>query len=210
MGKFEDLSGRKFEKLKVIKRVENSKGGATRWLCECECGKEKIAYASDLKSGHTKSCGCHKIKCLLNSVNFHGKRHTRLYTTWSNMKQRCYNQNSERYKDYGGRGITVCEEWIHDFMSFYIWAIQNGYAENFTLDRKDNDKGYSPDNCRWATYKEQANNKRNNVLITYKGEIKTLSQWADELKMEYDTLYARIFIQELDVENAFNETLKKG
>lgn len=210
MGKFEDLTGKRFGRLKVIERVFNEKKNGTKWMCECQCGKRVVVQSSDLKSGHTKSCGCYKRDHLLSSINLHGKRHTRLYNAWSNMKQRCYNKNSERYEDYGGRGIEVCQEWLDDFMNFYNWAMANGYRDDLTIDRIDNDKGYSPDNCRWATYKEQANNKRNNVLLLYKGEKKTLGEWAEEVGMGYETLHSRIFIQKMSIEKALNEPLKKG
>ena len=126
------------------------------------------------------------------------------------MKQRCYNENGERYKDYGGRGIRVCQEWLDGFINFYNWAMANGYRDNLTLDRKDANGNYEPSNCRWVTYKEQANNRRNNIVLSYKGEKKTLGEWAEEVGMEYDTLHARIFIQKISVEKALTEPLKKG
>lgn len=108
------------------------------------------------------------------------------------MKQRCYNQKSPEYKWYGGKGIAVCDEWLHDFKAFYNWAITNGYADDLTIDRKDNSKGYSPDNCRWATNKEQHNNQSNNVKITYNNKTQTLKQWSEELNVNYSTLRMRI------------------
>ena len=116
----------------------------------------------------------------------------RIYRIWSGMKQRCYNQKSPEYKWYGGKGIAVCDEWLHDFKAFYNWAITNGYADDLTIDRKDNSKGYSPDNCRWATNKEQHNNQSNNVKITYNNKTQTLKQWSEELNVNYSTLRMRI------------------
>lgn len=210
MGKFQDLTGMKFGKLTVLKRADKGNMKATRWICECECGNIKIVYGADLKSGHTKSCGCYKAEHFIAATSTHRKRNTRLYNIWSNMKQRCYNEKNERYKDYGGRGITVCKEWLEDFMNFYNWAMANGYRDDLTLDRKDTNGNYEPSNCRWATYKEQANNKRNNVVLSYKGEKKTLGEWAEEIGMEYGALHARIFTQKMSVEKALNEPLKKG
>ena len=107
------------------------------------------------------------------------------------MKQRCYNINYTYYKDYGGRGIAVCDEWLNDFQAFYEWSMNNGYKDNLTIDRIDNNKGYSPNNCRWVTRKTQVQNRRNNVYITYDGKTQTLSQWADELGVRYNTLVLR-------------------
>ena len=118
-----------------------------------------IILSNHLKSGKIKSCGC------LNKQGNpkHGLRYTRLYRIWINMKTRCYNKNTNRYKDYGARGITICNEWRNDFMSFYNWSMNNGYDENLTIDRINNDKNYEPSNCRWITVKEQNRNKRNNI-----------------------------------------------
>lgn len=128
----------------------------------------------------------------------HGKSNTRLYRIWSNMKDRCYNPNCRNYKHYGGRGIVMCDEWRHDFSAFYEWSMATGYDETaprgqFTIERNDNNGPYSPDNCRWATIKEQENNKRSNRLVTINGVTKTLSQWCEELNANYRTeLYHQV------------------
>lgn len=109
----------------------------------------------------------------------HGKRNTRLYGIWLQMKNRCFNTKTERYKDYGGRGITVCDEWKNDFTKFYDWSISNGYQENLTIDRIDNDGNYEPSNCRWVTVKTQNRNARSNHLITFKGETHCIIEWAE-------------------------------
>lgn len=130
----------------------------------------------------------------------------RLYGIWRGMKERCYSPKHINYHRYGGRGITVCEEWINSFQEFYDWAMANGYADDLTIDRKDNDGNYEPGNCRWATQKEQANNRRTNVKITYDGKTMDIKQWADELGICYTTLFFRI-TNGWPVEKAFNEPI---
>ena len=122
----------------------------------------------------------------------HGLTNTPLFRTWSNAKSRCCDVNSVPFKDYGGRGITVCDEWKNDFQAFYDWAISSGYKAGLTLDRIDNNKGYSPDNCRWATMKEQSNNRRNNAHLVFRGERKTVTQWAEDTGISRNTLYKRL------------------
>lgn len=195
MKNFKDLSGERFGRLFVVKRVENNNKGYAQWLCKCDCGKETIVVTANLKRGHTKSCGCLRKdntsgeKC---SLYKHGKYNTKLYKVWHNMKERCLNNNATHYEFYGGRGITICNEWKKDFMSFYNWAINNGYNDNLTIDRINVNGNYEPQNCRWITIKEQANNRRSNHLITYNKETHTMMEWAEIFNINYDTLRFRL------------------
>lgn len=195
--KLNDLTGIRFGRLTVVERRGSSKQGEPLWYCVCDCGNTNIVRAQSLKKGHTKSCGCLSAEMVACRHITHGKKGTRLYDVWKNMKKRCFNANSPNYKDYGGRGITVCEEWKDDFKSFYDWAMDNGYDESalrgkFTIDRIDVNGNYEPSNCRWATAEEQNNNKRINRMLTYAGKTQTLEQWARETGINRQTIRNRI------------------
>ena len=167
MSEAKNLIGQKFNRLTVVERAENytiAKQVHSAWLCVCDCGNTITVRASSLRSNHTKSCGCFNKEVRIERETKHGKSESKIYDVWGTMKQRCYNPNNKSYGYYGGRGITICNEWVHDFQAFYDWAMANGYSENLSIDRIDNDKGYSPDNCRWVTAKQQANNRRNNQI----------------------------------------------
>ena len=192
MPKLIDLTGQRFGRLVVIERADNSADGRARWLCRCDCGQSKTVLGEHLKKGRTKSCGCAKSESSSKRFKKHGGRNSKLYRIWSNMKDRCNNPDCKVYSDYGGRGIKVCKEWIDDFSAFQKWALANGYKEGLTIDRKDNDKGYSPDNCRWTDRKIQGNNKRNCRYITYKGQRKTVAEWSDITGTPHDTLLYRL------------------
>lgn len=162
--KFNDLTGRRFGMLEVIGRCENGKDGATRYLCRCDCQQLKKVMAKHLLGGTIDNCGCQRVgrmrETKLRNGTMHGGRRTRLYRIWSSMKTRCNNPNTKRYRDYGGRGIKICEEWEESFAAFRKWALENGYEDDLTIDRRDNDRGYYPENCRWITIKEQQSNRR--------------------------------------------------
>lgn len=198
MTKFKDLTGQKFGRLTVLKLAykkpkNNNKGTRCYWLCQCECGNTKNVLTEALKSGHTKSCGCLGKEQRLKSNTTHNLSNTRLHCIWLGMKNRCYCKDNKRYIRYGGRGISICNEWKNDFLSFYNWAITNGYNDNLTIDRIDVNGNYEPDNCRWTTQKQQARNTRRNHYLTYNNETLTVAEWAEKLNIKYSTLISRCY-----------------
>lgn len=167
--KLQDLSGKKYGRLTVIKRAPNM-GKETAWECLCQCGAKVIKRGSDLRSGATQSCGCKRketASAQALSMKTHGMTGTRIYHIWYDMRRRCSYPRQLEYENYGGRGIKVCTEWDESFTVFYEWAISHGYKSNLTIDRINNDLGYSPENCKWSTYKEQNNNRRKKRKIIY-------------------------------------------
>ncbi len=187
-----DLTGQKYGRLTVLKRAPNDSHGTAQWLCRCDCGNLKTVRGVNLRSGNTKSCGCLNKELASKRMTTHGMCDSRLHNIWGNMKERCQNPNVLAFKNYGDRGITVCDEW-QIFEPFYEWAMSHGYREGLQIDRIDNDKGYSPDNCRWVTSKQNTNNCRSNKVIEYRGEIHTLSEWSEILKINYKTLCGRLY-----------------
>jgi hypothetical protein len=154
-----DLVGQRFGRLVVAERA-GSRHWKPDWRCICDCGGTTIVTGYNLRAGVTTSCGCRQRSVLPDSCMKHGGTGTRMYRVWKNMRGRCLNANNPRYKDYGGRGITICDEWIRSFDAFREWALSNGYSESLTIDRINNDGNYEPGNCRFATYKQQAQNQR--------------------------------------------------
>ena len=192
MGTFSDLTGERFGRLVVIERVGTDRNKKPLWKCRCDCGNTTIVTPQPLKEGRIKSCGClHQERMNAGNIK-HGKRYSRLYKIWVGISQRTNNEKNPSYKHYGGRGICVCDEWLNDFQAFYDWSVTNGYNDNLTLDRIDNDGNYEPSNCRWATQKEQMNNTRVNRLITLDGETHTVKEWSEITGIPSNVIHARI------------------
>lgn len=154
----------RFGNLTVLNRAPKGKRHHSMWLCKCDCNAETVVDTSSLRSGNTKSCGCITRKLLKESSTKHGKHGTRLYRIWKGMVSRCNCKGQSSYKHYGGRGISVCSEWLN-YESFDKWALENGYSDNLTIDRIDTDGNYTPKNCRWVTMEVQAKNKRNSRTL---------------------------------------------
>ena len=174
----ENITGKRFGKLTVIECLGYVKNKKIFWKCKCDCGNETITTHYNLKNGHTMSCGCLR-KGKEFSKYKHGLYRHKLYNVYHSMKQRCLNAKDYRYKDYGGRNITICDEWLDEdgFVNFSNWAFENGYADGLSIDRIDNNGNYCPDNCRWTDNTVQLNNTRHNKWVTYNGESHTYAEW---------------------------------
>ncbi len=186
--KHTDITGGKYGMLTPIKYI-----GGGKWLCQCDCGNQSIHYAHHLKNGTIKSCGCmHYIRTEARKTSgLSRESYKRLNHIWQGMKKRCSDPCANGYKLYGGRGITVCKEW-EDFSEFVKWSVSHGYADDLTIDRIDNDGDYCPENCRWATAIQQANNRYTNKYIEFDGKRLTYSQWARKTGLHKNTIRMRI------------------
>lgn len=192
MGRFRDLTGRKFGRLTVCGMAGRGNSNQILWECKCDCGGSAIVPTCHLNSGHTKSCGCYREeKATETGAKFikHGMKKTRMYAIWRTMKRRCQDTNN---LNYGGRGIKVCEEWENSFEAFRDWAMANGYRDDLTIERKDSNGDYCPENCRWATMVEQQNNKRNNRILTLNGETHTAPEWSRITGIPVTVIYNRM------------------
>ena len=191
MGRFIDLRGRRFGRLTAMYRGENTKYNDTTWVCICDCGNQKTIRYSDLISGKTISCGCYKAEDTRQRMTTHGESHTRLHDIWRGMIKRCEAPYASRYDLYGGRGIGVCAA-LHSYENFAEWAKQSGYRDDLSIDRIDPNGNYCPENCRWATAKEQSNNTSRNHYVEYDGKRYTISELAEIKKINAGTLRSRI------------------
>lgn len=205
-----DITGQRFGRLVAIEPIGRDKQGYIIWRCKCDCGNEKSVTTKYLGKG-TSSCGCFSKEVHDKARTKHGKRFTRLYAIHKGIKDRCLNPNHPTYKNYGNRGIKICDEWLNDFEAFEKWALANGYDENApkgqcTLDRIDVNGNYEPSNCRFVSMKEQERNKRNNVLITYNGETHCMSEWAEMAGLKYITFQHRLYAG-WSMEDALNKPL---
>jgi len=211
MGKFKDLAGMTIGKLTVLEIAYcHEKSGAYYWKCQCDCGNITCINGSKITSGWTKSCGCLQRESIVKFNYKHGMKGTRLERIYKSMKSRCYEEKNKNYYNYGGRGITVCDEWRNNSKSFYDWAMNSGYAENLEIDRRDNMSNYNPENCHWVTRKEQQRNMRSNLLIEYHGMTHCFSEWAEILNINVATLYNRLIRRGWDIEDAFTRKVGSG
>jgi hypothetical protein len=180
-----DLSGQTFGKLTVINKNRNSKGRVI-WDCQCSCGGNTQVLTHRLTTGHTKSCGCGR------KYSEHGQARTRIYRTYAKMKARCYRETEPSYKNYGARGIKICDEWLNNFKAFYDWAIANGYSDDLSIERLDVNGDYCPENCTWIPLSEQTENRRCNIMITREGKTQSLNRWSRELGIPWATIRGRM------------------
>lgn len=200
------LIGTKYGRLTIT--GFESDGRRWLWRVRCDCGNEKLVSPTDVRNGRTKSCGClHRESSRERATKFtHSVTdNKRLYMIYNHMKQRCYKKSSPRYSDYGGRGISICEEWLdkdRGFDNFVSWALENGYSDEMTIDRIDVKGNYSPENCAWKTRKEQNNNKRQTLWVEYNGERIQLRKLCEREGVNYDTVHNRIYALGWDVEKA--------
>lgn len=186
MSKLINLIGKKFGKLAILKQVETDKWGKLYWLCKCDCGNQVVTRGNHLKSGHSKSCGCSTIK----HGHYKDGKEAKIYKVWARMIDRCINPNNDYYKDYGGRGITVCEKWKGSFETFVKDMGETPRGKS--IDRINNNEGYYKENCRWTTPKQQARNRRSNHQITHDGETHILTVWASRVGISEDTIRMRL------------------
>lgn len=211
MTRFVDRSGQRFGRLLVERRSAN-RGHNAAWECLCSCGARTVATTAGLRSGHKASCGCLSRESsavrLGAMARTHGGSASPEFRVWSSMRERCGNPKNAAFSRYGGRGITVCERWLHSFESFLTDMDRRPSAKH-SLDRIDNDRGYEPGNCRWATATEQRHNRRDSRTFTYNGETLCLAEWARRTGIKLSTLWLRLS-RGLPFEEAIGRPLQPG
>lgn len=187
MAKAIDITGIRSGALVALYPADGApKRVSSLWVCQCDCGKQKIVRGDHIYRNETISCGC------LHYTKKYSNFDKRLYRIWVQMKQRCSNPHTREYRNYGARGISVCDEWINDYAAFHDWAVHNGYSDELSIDRIDNNLGYTPQNCRWATQAEQANNKRNTQFVDFNGIKTPVGEAARRIGIDHSTLGARL------------------
>lgn len=200
----ENIIGKRFGKL-IVKEFVGYKKKRPFYHVVCDCGNEKEVCYYELIRGQTRSCGCLHRKVLGDMARKHGESNTRLFKIWCGIKKRCFDKNSSRYSYYGGRGINMCSDWKNDFLTFKEWANSHGYTDELTIDRVDVNGNYCPENCRWATKEQQANNTRTNHYLEYKGVKRSMSEWCKILGLNYYKIRTRINSCHWTVEEAFEK-----
>lgn len=189
--KVDAMIGRKFGRLTVEAYHSHGAGRMLKYTCRCECGGMAICYGNNLRTGTSKSCGCLQKERTSAARTTHGKRHTRVWQAWMSMKNRCYTTSAPGYKNYGGRGISVCERWRHSFENFYADMGEQPTTKH-TLERLDTNGNYEPENCEWATYTKQARNKRSNRMVDLHGDRRCLAEWIELLGLDPVLVKTRI------------------
>jgi hypothetical protein len=202
-----NIAGQRFGMLVAIRQTEKRKNKHVIWLCKCDCGNFKEVPQNNLVGGSTKSCGCLRTKLFNKNRRkpSHGMYKTRQFSIWHSMKQRCLNKKSTNYKDYGGRGIKVCDKWLN-FKGFWE-DMQYGYDDNLTIDRINVNDDYCKENCRWITQQEQEFNKRNSIIINIDGITAPLKYQCKRLNIPYKLVYNRIHCKNWEVEKALKTPL---
>jgi len=200
-----DLTGQRFNRLTAIKQTNKSKTGKLKWLCQCDCGNTIEAISSNLKNGQTNSCGCYHKDQTSNASRTHGQSKIPEYKIWKSMTQRCFNSNQSMYNYYGGRGILICDRWL--IFENFIKDMGLRPSTKHGIERQNNDGNYEPANCKWATPKQQANNRRSNYLVTYQDKTQTLTQWCNELNIPVSqkAIWHRLEKLKWSPEKAFTE-----
>lgn len=188
---FQDLSGNKYGRLTVLRFAGSSARRETYFECQCECGTVVTIRSNSLKGGTCQSCGCYAIDCFVEQNYTHGMSYTKVYRTWIKIKGRTQNPNIDCYMNYGGRGIQMCDRWLHSFDAFYA-DMGDPPTPKHTIERINNNGNYCPENCKWATRQEQLANRRNSRYLTYQGETDLLLNWAKKCGMSDKTLTARL------------------
>lgn len=207
-----DLTGKRFGRLTVLGIAYKTKHSDVYWRCKCDCGTIKNVLVSNLNSGNVKSCGCYMKDRIKETNSTHGCTKKRIYKIYRGILNRCKTTRQKDYKNYKGKGIEVCEEWANKesgFLNFYEWSMSNGYSDDLTIDRINSNGNYEPSNCRWATMLVQLNNTNRNHYITYKGETKTMAQWARHFGMNYGTLSMRLNRYKMSFEQALERHRKQ-
>lgn len=206
-----NIRGQRFGRLVAIEHVGFASNRVTLWRCKCDCGNETIVRQGNLNSGTTRSCGCLDIDRTKEANTTHGQSHTRIFNIWSKIKERCYNPKRPAYKNYGGKGVVMCDEWRNDFQIFYNWAMTNGYQDDLTIDRINSNGNYEPSNCRWLTLSENVRFRNATVFITV-GELSlTIHDWAIRINIDPATLMSRYKeLGDKDIADAIKHALMTG